>query len=763
MAVGEIPIPGSVLGHSVRRVEDPRFITGRGEYSDDVRPGEQGLYAAFTRSPLPHARVVSVDTSAAAAMPGVVGVFTDADLGLPANLDSEAMDPIFERAVLARDTVRFVGEPIAVAVATSPAVAEDAAEAVYCEYDPLPSVGGPLAALAEGAPLLFPDHGSNECYHIRMGTPEGEDVLAGAEVRVSARIVNQRLAPVPMEPNVVVAEPDGRGLVLWVSCQNPHAVRDQVAEKLGLDRGAVRVIAPDVGGGFGAKAFPYPEQVILGALARRVGRQVRWVETRSENFLNMVHGRAQVNDLEIGATRAGRIVGLRVHVLQDAGAYPGEGAWLPTLTGWMTSGVYDIPKIEFTATSVATNTTPVASYRGAGRPEAAHFLERTMDLLAAELGADPVEIRRLNFIPPEKFPFQTVSGIEYDSGEYEKPLRRALELAGYQELRREQAARRESGERRLLGIGLATYVEVTGLGPAAEHGAVEVHPDGEIVVLAGTSSHGQGHATAYAQVVAERLQVPIEQIRFVQSDTDLVPTGGGTFGSRSMQMGGIAIDTACGEVIERAQRLAADELEADVADIESAPGGFRVRGVPQSTVTWQALAVREGGPKGVAAAIDFQRAGLTYPFGAHIAVVEVDADTGEVRLLRHVAVDDCGPVMNPLLATGQQHGGIAQGAAQALFEEVAYDADGAPRSASLIDYLMPTANELPTFETDFTITPTPHNGLGVKGIGEAPTIGSTPAIHNAVIDALSHLGVRHLDMPMTPERVWRAIAEREAR
>ncbi|MFZ0214780.1 MAG: xanthine dehydrogenase family protein molybdopterin-binding subunit [Candidatus Dormiibacterota bacterium] len=763
MAVGEIRIPGSVLGQSIRRVEDPRFITGQGTYSDDLPAGEQGVYAAFTRSPLPHARVLSIDASGAAELPGVLGVYTDHDLGLPAKLDMGALDVVFERPHLARDVVRFVGEAVAVVVATSRAVAEDAAEAVFVDYDPLPSVGAPLAAVEKDAPLLFPAHGTNECYHVRMGTPEGEDVLAGAEVTVKARVVNQRLAAVPMEPNVVVAEPDGDGVVLWVSCQNPHAVRDIVADKLGLDPGLVRIIAPDVGGGFGAKLTFYGEQVIVGALARRLGRQVRWTETRSENFLNMTQGRAQVNDVEIGATKDGRVVGLRVHVLQDAGGYPADGAWLPTLTGWMIQGVYDIPKLEFTSTSVATNTTPVAAYRGAGRPEAAHLLERTMDLLARELHLDPVEVRRRNFIPPEKFPFRTLTGIEYDTGEYAKPLDRVLELAGYDELRREQAERRARGDRNLLGVGVATYVEVTGLGTPTEHGAVEIHADGEIIVLAGTSSHGQGHATAYAQLVAERLQVPIERVRLVQSDTRLVPSGGGTGGSRSMQMGGVAIDTACGEVVEHGRRMAADQLEVDVADVELTTGGFRVRGVPQSVVTWEALAVHEPGPRGLAAAIDFQQAGLTYPFGAHVSVVEVDADTGHVNLVRHLAVDDCGPIMNPLLATGQQHGGIAQGAAQALFEEAAYDPEGAPQAASLIDYTMPTANELPAFETAFTVTPTPHNVLGVKGIGEAPTIGSTPSIHNAVIDALSHLGVRHLDMPMTPEKLWRAVAEAEAK
>jgi carbon-monoxide dehydrogenase large subunit len=759
VAADEIPIPGSILGHSVKRVEDPRFITGHGEYCDDLPVTDGGLTAVFTRSPVPHARITGIDTSAAAGMPGVSGVFTDADLGLPANLEMPNLDPHFERPYLARDRVRFVGDPVAVVVAETRAQAADAAEAVLVDYDPLPAVSGVVEAFDEGAPLLFPEVGTNACAHARQGS-EDEDVLEGADVVVRQRVINQRLAAVPMEPNAAVAAPGagGDGVTLWVSAQMPHGVRDAVAGKLSLDPERVRVIAPDVGGGFGAKGGVYPEWVVMAALARRLGRQVRWIETRSENLLTMVQGRAQVLDVELAASREGDVTGLRVHVLQDAGAYPGLGTFLPTLTGWMLVGVYKIPRVDFRATAVATNTAPISAYRGAGRPEAAHLLERTMDLLAAELGMDPAAVRRRNFIPADRFPYSTPTGIVYDSGEYAKPLDRVLELAGYDDLRREQAARRERGDRQLLGIGLATYVEVTGLGGPSEHGAVELHPDGRAIVYAGTSSHGQGHATAYAQVVAERLHVPLDSIEFVQSDTSRVPSGGGTAGSRSLQMGGVAIDSACGEVLERGRELAAESLEVDQADLELGDGGFRVRGVPTRSVRWADLAARVGGPRGLFSAIDFTQSGLTYPFGAHVAVVEVDSDTGEVRLVRHVAVDDAGPIVNPLLATGQQHGGIAQGAAQALFEEVLYDPEGTPKSSSLIDYAMPTANELPSFETAFTVTRTPHNGLGVKGIGEAPTIGSTPAVHNAVMDALSHRGVRHLDMPLSPEKVWRALA-----
>jgi carbon-monoxide dehydrogenase large subunit len=483
---------------------------------------------------------------------------------------------------------------------------------------------------------------------------------------------------------------------------------------------------------------------------------VRWVETRSENIVNMVQGRGQVQRLEIGARADGTLVGMRVRVLADAGAYPGLGAWLPTFTGMMMSGVYAIPQIDYQAQSYVTNATPIAAYRGAGRPEAASLVERAMDLLARRLRMDPVELRRRNLIAADAFPLKTTAGADYDSGDYAKALDRVLELADYERLRAEQAARRARGDRRLLGIGVSVYVEVTGGGAPVEFGSVEVQPGGRLLALAGTSSNGQGHETTYAQLVADRFQVPMEQVEVVHSDTHRVPRGEGTVGSRSMQMGGAAIELACREVLLQARTLAAEQLEVDASDLEIADGGVRVRGVPTSVRSWADLA-RQAGEARLMAAVDFKQVGRTFPFGAHIAVVEVDSDTGEARLVRHIAVDDCGHVLNPLLAQGQQHGGIAQGAAQALFEEMVYDADGNPRTASLLDYGFPTANEFPLFETDRTVTPTHLNALGVKGIGESGTIGSTPAVHNAVIDALSHLGVEHLDMPFTPEKVWRAI------
>jgi len=579
---------------------------------------------------------------------------------------------------------------------------------------------------------------------------------------VKGRFVNQRLAAVPMEPDAVLAAPDPEtgGLRLWASTQNPHQVRDYVAECLGLSESQVRCISPDVGGGFGAKLSTYPEQAVIAELARRLGRPVRWTQTRSECFLAMTQGRAQIQEFELGATRSGELVGLRARVLADAGAYPGVGAFLPFFTGQMLSGVYRLPRIDYTASVYVTNTTPIGAYRGAGRPEATALLERAMDLLAAELGMDPAELRRRNFIPPGAFPLTTAGGAEYDSGEYARALDRAVELAGYHELRAEQRRRREAGERRLLGIGLSSYVEITAVGSPTEFGSVEATADGEFVVLAGTHSQGQGHETAYAQIVADTLDVPVEAVRVVEGDTALIPRGDGTAGSRSLQLAGSAVLEASRALMERARKLAADVLEASPDDVVAlGDGRLGVRGVPGSGLTWTQLAAAASERGEAPLRQDHDAvAEPSFPFGAHVAVVEVDVDTGETRLLRHVAVDDCGPQVNPMLVQGQVHGGIAQGAAQALFEEMVHDREGNPLTGTLLDYGMPTANELPPFETGTTVTPSPRNPLGVKGIGEAGTIGATPAVQNAVVDALAHLGVRHLDMPLSPERVWRAVS-----
>jgi len=756
---------GSILGNPVRRVEDPRLLRGQSRYVDDLAP-DGTVHLAFVRSSMAHARLTGVDVTDAEQMPGVLTVATHTTLGLAPLQAFVMLPPVFNRPPLADGVVRFVGDIIAVVAAESQAQAVDAAEAVVVDYEPLPVVIDPEAALADDATVLFPEHGSNLAIEFNFG--EDPTIFEGADVIVEGRFVNQRVAVVPMEGNSVLVEPGSDGhLTVTVSTQAPYSVRDPLAGALGIDPAKVRVLAEAVGGGFGAKTGVYCEYVIAGSLAQRLGRPVKWVETRSENMVAMTHGRAQVQYVELGLTRDGRFVGLRARIVADGGAYPATGAFLPFLTRLMGQGVYEIPKVEIGSRSAATNTTSTAAYRGAGRPEAAQMLERIVDMAAAELRMDPVELRRRNLIAPERFPLTTVTGANYDVGEYAKALDEALRISGYDELRAEQATRRARGDSVQLGIGVGVYVEITGGGAFSEFGSVEVHDDGTVTATVGTSSHGQGHATSFAMVVADLLGVPIEAVRLVQSDTDLVPRGGGTMGSRSLQTGGSALHEASEALVLKAKQLAAHLLEADVADITMVDGSFSVAGVPASSISWSELAqaARDETKRppdmepALAVALDFNQGEATFPFGAHVAVVEVDLETGRVELLRHVAVDDCGRIINPLLVTGQQHGGIAQGIAQALFEEVVYDDDGNPLTTTLIDYAMPSAADLPSFEASNTVTPTPLNPLGAKGIGESGTIGSTPAVHNAVVDAVSHLGIRHIDMPLTPERVWRAVQE----
>jgi len=667
------------------------------------------------------------------------------------------------RPVLASDTVRFLGEAVAVVVAQTRAQALDAAEAVEVDYEPLPVVTDPLAALAGGAPPLFA--GGNLARERRW--PEPSRALEGAEVVVRARFVNQRLAAAPLEPSasVAVPDPDHDALVLYTPCQAPFWVRDTVAELLGMDPERVRVVVPAVGGAFGARIVTYPEQVVVAALARRLRRPVRQVDGRSETMLAMTHGRAQVQDVEVAATRDGRITGLRALLVADGGAYPGEATAMPSSTRFMASGVYRIPRIEVAWRCVATNTAPVAAYRGAGRPEATAMVERAVDLLAARLRLDPAELRRRNLIPARAMPYTTATGARYDSGDYAAAMDRVLEAAGYDQLRAEQAGRRERGEVRQLGIGLSVYVEVTGFG--SEYGEVVVEPGGRVTARTGVSPHGQGHETAFAQLVAATLGVGPGQVTVVHSDTAAVPRGEGTMGSRSLQVGGSAVAEAAGQVLDKARALAAHLLEAPVEDVAVFPGeGLGVAGAPETALAWAELSAAAADPSrrppgmdaGLQAAVDFELERSTFPFGAHLAVCEVDTQTGLVRLLRHLAVDDSGRILNPVLAEGQVHGGIAQGIAQALFEEVGYDEDGNCLNGNLSVYAMPAAADLPAFETLRTQTPTPLNPLGAKGIGESGTIGATPAVQNAVVDALAHLGVTHIDMPLTPERVWRAIA-----
>ncbi len=754
---------GSILGNAVPRLEDPALLTGKARFVADMAPPGL-LHVAFVRSLLAHADITAIDTGGAERAEDVAGVFTAADTELKPRPFFFMVPAEFNRSPLADGVVRFVGEPVVMVAAESQAAAADAAELIYVDYEPRPVVVDPHAALEPDAPVLFADHDSNLVMeHSTRAEPEA---LTGHDVVVSGRFVNHRVAAAPIEPSAVLAEPTGDGLTVWCTSQTPFGVRDALAGSLHLDPGQVRVIAPAVGGGFGAKAPVYPEFVLVAWLARHLGRPVRWVETRSENLVNMVQGRDHVHDYELGLTGDGVICWLRARVMANAGAYPGIGAILPMFTMTMASGPYRIPVVDFAASSVVTNTTPVGAFRGAGRPEATAAIERVIDLAAVELGIDPVELRRRNLLDPDEFPHTTATGAVMDCGNYRRALEVALEMAGYRELRAEQEHRRRCGNSKLMGIGVSTYVEVTAVGLTQEYGAVEVATDGTFTVRAGTSSHGQGHATAFTQILGEVLGVPPERVRVVHSDTGEVPRGTGTMASRSLQTAGSAVWTTANEVLERARLIAAHRLEASADDIVVTTGGLGVAGVPALVMSWSDLALAAAGddlpdgvdPGGLAAEADFDQGAASYPFGAHVAVVEIDAETGDTRLVRHVAVDDCGRILNPLLVKGQVHGGIAQGASQALYEQVLYDDDGNPRTVNLADYCLPGPTELPAYETAHTETPTPLNPLGAKGVGESGTIGSLPAVQSAVIDALSHLGIRHLDMPYTPEKVWKAIS-----
>ncbi len=751
----------SIFGNRVPRVEDPKLLTDGGTYVADLRVPELdgAAHVTYVRSTIAHARLLSIDVDEARTAPGVLGVFTAADVDLaPLPPGAPIFNAAMTRPLLADGVVRFVGEPVAVIVSERPEQGVDAAELVWPDYDPLPAVVDPVEARRDEV-IIHEAAGTNVIVDLAFGRTD--DLFDGCEVVVTQEVVNQRVAAVPLESRAAAAAwVDGR-LVQWSSTQHAHGVRDKLVEVYGLAPSAVRVIAPDVGGGFGAKIGSYAEELLLGWLAKQIGRPVRWAETRSENMVGLGHGRGQNQTIEIGGRRDGKVEAYRLTILQDGGAYAEMGSILPYLTRMMAPGTYDIPKIEVNATSVITNTTSTVAYRGAGRPEATAAIERAMDLFAAEIGMDPTEVRRINLIPADAFPWTTATGTTYDVGDYEGALDRALAQAGYDELRAEQERRRAAGEVLQLGIGVAIYVEVTA-GPSAgtEHARVVVETDGSATVYTGSSSHGQGHHTAFASLASEELGIPMDQIRVVHGDTDLVARGEGTMGSRSLQLGGSAVHEASVGVVTRARQLAADALEANPDDLvlDKAAGRFHVAGTPTIGRTWAELSVQAsdaGDP--LAVITDFQASQPTFPFGAHVAVVDVDTETGRVVLRRHIAVDDAGRILNPLLADGQRHGGIAQGAAQALLEEVRYDEDGNPVTSNLADYAAISAAELPSFELVAMETPTPVNPLGAKGIGESGTIGSTPAVQSAVVDAVSHLGVRHIDMPTTAERVWRAI------
>jgi aerobic carbon-monoxide dehydrogenase large subunit len=760
------------LGARVRRREDPRLITGAGTYLDDLRP--PGLcHLVFVRSYLSHAVVKTIDLSTARSAPGVVGAFMAADLegAPPFPSGGPRGSHLPERPLLNDKKVCFAGDLIAIVVAETREQARDAADLVGVDLEARPPAVDPEAAARPDAPIIHEALPSNICDESSRIWGDVEAAFAGTARVVRARIRNQRLAGVPIEPRGVLAAANqwDPSVTVWSATQIPHSVRDEVATFLNLPQSAVRVVAPEVGGGFGAKLSVYPEELLVSWAAMRLGRPVKWVEERSEHLQATTHGRDQLHDAELAVNADGTLRGLRVRLTADLGAYP-MGAGLPRLTRRLLSGCYRLPALQVDLRSVYTNKTPIAAYRGAGRPEAIFLIERMMDLAARELGMDPAEIRRRNLLPPFDEPTASISGELYDSGNYPAILERALTVARYDGVRAEQAEARTAG--RLMGIGVATYVEMAGFGPDGdlfESATVRASADGTITVITGTSPHGQGHETAWSQLVSTQLGVSMERIVVKHGDTATVPVGVGTFGSRSAAVGGTAVHLAATDVEEKARRLAAHLLEAAPADIVINDGQWQVRGVPSRAVTFAdiaAAAYSSARPKDMEAGLEatrfFQPPGMVFPFGAHVAVVEVDPETGGVALTRYVSVDDCGRILNPMLVEGQIHGGLAQGIAQALFEEVAYGEDGSLLSGNLTTYMMPTAADLPSFTLDRTITPSPVNPLGVKGVGESATIGSTPAVVNAVLDALAPLGVREMDPPCTPEKVWRAMQRARA-
>ena len=755
----------SILGTRVQRVEDPAFLTRGAVYTDDVQ--DERLTGAghvfFVRSPLAHARINSVDLSAVREAPGVIAAYAADDLldGVP---DLKPMMSIIDQdmtqPLLARDVVRFAGEPVAVIVTEQAYQGEDAAELADVDYDPLPVVVDMSEAAGKDTAPLFPAAGTNVAATFGDPAKFDPDLFGGCEVVVSRTIENQRVAPAPMETRAGAAAwgDDGR-VTAWIPNQGAQGTRGSLAGMLGVDQADVRIITPAVGGGFGAKFGADPEHGLVCLVARKLGRPARWAETRNENLVGMTHGRAQRQTVTIGGSRDGTVQAYRLEVIQDCGAYPKIGTILPSLTILMTPGPYGFPRAEAAAISVVTNTVPIGAYRGAGRPEATAAVERAMDLFAAEIGVDPAEVRRKNLLPPFTEPHKTAFGAVYDTGDYEAALDKVLAAADYPGLREEQARRRAAGEAVQLGVGVSCYVEITGAGSEAgephENGTVEVHPDGTATILTGTSPHGQGHETVWAMLASEELGIPIDKITVKWGDTDLIPEGGGTGGSRSLQQGGAAVRQASIELIEVARERAADRLEVSPGDLvfDVAQSQFAVSGDPDASVPLADLAETER----LFVRSVFSAPGPTFPFGSHVAVVEVDTATGKVTLRQVVTVDDAGVVVNPLLAEGQRHGGIAQGAAQAFLEEVVYDADGNLLTATLADYPFLSATEVPSFDLADMATPTTYNPLGAKGIGEAGTIGATPAVQNAVVDSVSHLGVRHIDMPTSPQRVWRAM------
>ncbi|NMP23407.1 xanthine dehydrogenase family protein molybdopterin-binding subunit [Sulfobacillus harzensis] len=771
------------FGSRMVRKEDARLVTGRGRYTDDVQlPGM--LYAAIVRSPYAHARIKSVDVSAAQTLPGVIKVYTGQSIkGQVAPIPTAWIPPdsglkMVEHPALAYDRVRYVGDGVALVVAESRAQAEDAAEAIQVDYEPLPAVHDQMEALADGAPQLHQDAPGNVALHWQVGTPV-DDAFQSAEVVVKRSFRQQRLIPNPMEPRSAVAQynPSTGEMTLWSTTQNPHIHRVLVSGILGIPEHKLRILATDVGGGFGSKIACYADEVLTAFAARDLGRPVKWTESRSEHFLITSHGRDHVDQVELAGTRDGRVTAIRVRAYANMGAYLSTaGPGVPTiLFGLIVNGAYDIPKASAEVYGVFTNTTPVDAYRGAGRPEATYLVERIMDAYAREIGQDPVEVRRKNLIKKEQFPYNNPFGLTYDSGDYHQALDRALGMLDYGAFRKEQEALRQQGK--YIGVGFSTYVEMCGLGPSQVAGAVgfqgglwesamvRVHPGGKVTVFTGASPHGQGEETTFAQIVADRLGLPMADIEVVHGDTDRIAMGWGTYGSRTTAVGGGALALAADRVIAKAKTIAAHMLEVPVEAVEFGQGQFHAEGNPDRSVTLQEVTLQAylawnlppGVEPGLEASAFYDPTNFTYPFGTHIAVVSVDAETGEVKLLRYIAVDDCGPVINPMIVEGQIHGGIAQGVGQALYEGARYDEDGQLLTGSFLDYAMPKARFFPPIELDHTVTPSPHNPLGVKGVGETGTIASTPAVVNAVMDALAPFDIVDLDMPLTPPKVWQAM------
>ena len=774
----------TAIGQALPRKEDARFLRGQGRYVDNLTATGM-VHAYVVRSPFAHARITSVDVAHAREAPGVVAAFTGEDLadawpaGLPCFWPVSDDIALVKHLPLATDKARFAGDGVAVVVAETRAAAKDAAELVEVDYEPLQAVTDVEAALADGAPLLHDDAPGNVAFTWSLATGEPDKVFADAAVTVKERYRQQRLVPSAMEPRSALCEVNAAGdVTMWTTTQGPHIMRTAYTLVLGVPEAKVRVIAPDVGGGFGSKLDVYAEDVIVIALARRLGRPVKWTEERSEGNLATIHGRDVIQEIELAATQDGKLTGVRVRLQAAMGAYlqavtPG----VPLLGAWLYAGCYDVQAYDFHCTGVFTNTTPTDAYRGAGRPEATYAIERAIDALAREVGKSPVEIRKLNFI--SSFPAEIASGLTIDSGDYHASLDRGLEILGYEDFRSEQERRRSAGETKQLGIGFSTYVEMCGLAPsrilgALRYGAggwesisIRVLPTGTVQVMSGTTPHGQGHATTFSQIVADRLGVDVGDVEFLSGDTAVVPTGMDTYGSRSLPVGGVALYHASDKIVEKARQIAAHQLEVSVDDLEYDAGRFSVKGSPDkglhvketAFMAWAAHNLPDGMEPGLEATYVYDPPNFSWPAGAHVAIVEVDTETGAVELKRYIAVDDLGTVVNPKIVDGQIHGGLAQGVAQALYEEAVYDEDGNLQTTTMATYLVPSAAELPDWELDHTETPSPTNPLGVKGVGETGAISAPAAVMNAVVDALAEDGVGDIDMPATPERVWRALQE----